>query len=183
MVRGNFARQRPSYVAVDKLRSFLPAAVLAGALALPCTAQAGSDDMLMPITFGAMGNRDIQASVIGFGIGPHEDRLHMLFHGRAMLSPRLSAGMGGVKGGFAFVERTHVHFGIEIGVGAGGGRIDKRSAGLIATLEPGLFLRLVSEKIGAVHIDGGWMQPLYVKEGRLAGVVMLTLGWSPFYNR
>lgn len=165
------------------LRSILPAAVLAGALAIPCTASAGSDDVLMPISFGALGNRELQASMIGFGIGPHEDRLHLLFHGRAMLSPRLSAGMGGVKGGFAFIERKHVHFGIELGVGAGGGRLDKRSAGLIASLEPGLFLRLVSDKIGAVHFDGAWVQPLVVKEGRLGGVAMLSIGWSPFFGK
>jgi len=61
-----------------------------------------------------------------------------------------------LKGGFAFVEREHVHFGVEFGVSAGGGRLDRHSAGLLAAVEPGLFVRLVSEKIGAVHIDAGW---------------------------
>lgn len=100
-----------------------------------------------------------------------------------MVSPRLSAGMGGVKGGYAFVEKPHVHFGLEFGVSAGGGRLDRRSAGLLAAVEPGLFVRLVAEKIGAIHIDAGWYQPLLIKPDGIRGAAMLTLGWSPFYRR
>jgi hypothetical protein len=180
---GNIGLRCSSYRAVENLRSFLPAAALASALVFPCLAHAGSDDMLMPISVGGIGNRDLQASTIGFGVGPREDRLHFLFHGRAMVSPRLSAGTGGVKGGFAFVDKPHVHFGVEFGVSAGGGRIDRHSAGLLAAVEPGLFVRLLSDKAGAFHIDGGWYQPLLIRRDGVRGAAMISLGWSPFYGR
>lgn len=164
-------------------RAWSLAAVMLSVALAPTIARADPEGILQPISLGAIGNRQLQATTIGFGIGPHDEQVHFLFHGRALVGPRLSAGMGGVKGGYAFVQREHVHFGIELGVAAGGGRLDRKSAGLIATVEPGLFVRFVTKKLGAIHLDGGWMQPLVLKEGRLAGSAMLTLGWSPFYKR
>jgi hypothetical protein len=158
-------------------------AALAAVLALPCSAFAGSEEVLMPISLGAVGNREFQAATVGFGIGPYEDKLHFLFHGRAMAGPSLSAGMGGVKGGYAFVEREHVHFGIDLGISVGGGRYRGRGAGLLAAAEPSLFLRLVSEKIGAVHFDAGWYQPVYIPDGGVGGAAMLSIAWSPFFDR
>lgn len=137
----------------------------------------------MPISLGAVANRDFVASTVGFGIGPYEDRLHFLFRGRAMAGPTLSAGMGGVSGGYAFVEREHVHFGVELGISAGGGRYQGRSAGLLAAAEPSLFLRLVSEKIGAVHLDLGWYQPIHIRHHGVGGAPMIAIAWSPFFGR
>ena len=137
----------------------------------------------MPISVGALGNRQLRATTVGFGIGPYEDRLHFLFHARAMLRPDLSAGVGGVRGGYAFVEREHVHFGIDLGVSAGGGVYRKRSLGLLAAVEPGLFVRLVSERIGAVHFDAGWYQPIVVRSHGIRGAAMLSIAWSPFFGR
>lgn len=57
----------------------------------------------------------------------------------------------------------------------------ERRAGTFAA--PGLFLRLVSEKIGAVHFDAGWYQPVYVPAGGVGGAPMLSLAWSPFFDR
>jgi hypothetical protein len=165
------------------LASLLPLTALALLIALPASARAGGKEVLMPISLGAVGNRDFQASTIGFGIGPYEDKLHFLFHGRAMAGPLLSAGMGGVRGGYAFVEREHVHFGIDLGVSAGSGRYRRRGADLLAAAEAGLFLRFVSEKIGAIHFDAGWYQPVYIREGGVRGAAMLSLAWSPFYGR
>lgn len=161
----------------------LPSLTLAALLAVPASAAAGDEEVLQPISLGAVGNHDFQAATVGFGIGPYEDRLHFLFHGRAMVGPTLTAGMGGVRGGYAFVEREHVHFGIDLGVSVGGGRYHRRNAGLLAAAEPGLFLRLVSETIGAVHLDLGWYQPVYVREGGVGGAAMVSLAWSPFFGR
>jgi hypothetical protein len=137
----------------------------------------------MPISVGAIGNREIRAGTVGFGIGPYDDRLHFLFHARAIVAPRLTAGVGGVRGGYAFVERKHVHFGIDLGVSAGGGVHRKRNIGFVAAVESGLFVRLVSETIGAVHFDAGWFQPLVVRRHALGGAAMLSIAWSPFFGR
>jgi len=137
----------------------------------------------MPISLGAVGNRDFRAATVGFGIGPYEDRLHFLFRGRAMVGPLLSAGVGGVSGGYAFVEREHVHFGIDLGISAGSGRYRGHKAGLLAAAEPSLFLRFVSEKIGAIHFDAGWYQPVYIPHDGVGGAAMLSIAWSPFYDR
>lgn len=158
-------------------------AALVAVLAPARPAAAGGSEALTPISLGAAGNRDFQAATVGFGIGPYEDQLHFLFHGRAMVGPQLSAGMGGAKGGYAFVEREHVHFGVDLGVSVGGGRYRGRRAGVLAAAEPSLFLRLVSEKIGAVHFDLGWYQPVYVPAGGVGGAAMLSIAWSPFFNR
>lgn len=168
---------------MTRTKSLPRVAALVATLAIPCSALADADGILTPISLGAIGNRELQASTIGFGIGPAEDRVHVLFHGRAMVSPALSIGVGGVKGGYAFVEREHVHFGIELGVSAGSGRYRKQRVGLLAAAEPGLFLRVVSEKIGAVHIDAAWHQPVYVHRGGLAGAAMLSIAWSPFFGK
>jgi hypothetical protein len=159
------------------------ALLFVAAVAAPCPAFAGSKEILQPISVGAIGNRELRAATIGFGIGPYEDRLHFLFHARAMVGPTLSAGVGGVRGGYAFVERKHVHVGIDLGVSAGGGLHHKRNLGLLAAVEPGLFVRLVSEKIGAVHFDAAWFQPLVVRTPGLAGAAMLSIAWSPFFGR
>lgn len=164
--------------------SILPAVVVVvAAFAVPCVARADADEFMTPISLGGVGNRELQATTVGFGFGPHEDRLHLLFHGRAMVSPRLSAGVGAVQGGYAFVEREHVHFGVALGVSAGSGRHRGRAMGLLAAAESGLFVRLVADKIGAVHFDAGWYQPLYVHERGLPGMAMLSIAWSPFFDR
>lgn len=137
----------------------------------------------MPISLGAVGNRDFVASTVGFGVGPYEDRLHFLFKGRAMVGPTLSAGMGGVSGGYDFLERDHVHFGVDLGISVGGGRSRGASTGLLAAAEPSLFLRLISEKIGAVHFDLGWYQPVYVRDHGVGGAAMVSIAWSPFFGR
>lgn len=160
---------------------FLLGAPLVAALTLPSTAQA--EDLLSPISLGAWVNRDVQASTLGFGMGPHEDGVDLLFFGRAVVGPTLRAGMGGVSGGFAFVEREHVHFGVRAGVSVGGGRIRDAKAGLLANVEPGLLVRFVSEKIGVIHLDAAWVQPLYIPKGGVKGAAMLSIGWSPFYDR
>ena len=63
--------------------------------------------------------------------------LSLLFHGRAVVGPTISAGMGGATGGYAFVDREHLHFGVNLGVSFGGGRYRGSSAGLLAAVEPG----------------------------------------------
>ena len=108
------------------VRSVLLAVTTLAALAPASNALAG-EEVLMPISLGAVGNRDFVASTVGFGVGPYEDHLHFLFRGRAMTGPTLGAGMGGVSGGYDFLERDHVHFGIDLGVSAGGGRFRGRS--------------------------------------------------------
>ena len=165
------------------LFSLSSSAALAVMLTLPGTARANSEEVLHPISLGAIGNRQLQASTLGFGIGPTKDRVHLLFRGRAMLGPAISAGTGGVSGGYALVKREHVHFGIDLGISVGGGRYHGRSAGLLAAAEPGLFVRVVTEKVGILHIDGAWYQPLYVRAGHLGGAAMLSIGWSPFFER
>lgn len=159
----------------------LPAAALAVVVALPLSGAA--EEPLTPISFGAMGNRQFQAATVGFGIGPYDDQVGLLFRGRAVIGPSVSAGMGGVAGNYAFVEREHVHFGVELGMSVGGGRYRGRSAGLLAAAEPGLFLRLLGDKVGVIHLDAGWYQPVYVPEGGLAGALMVSIAWSPFYDR
>jgi hypothetical protein len=164
------------------LALLLPLVAFVAVLAHARPAAAGKE-VLMPISLGAAGNRDFQAATVGFGIGPYEDQLHFLFHARAMVGPTLTAGMGGVRGGYAFVAREHVHFGVDLGVSVGGGRYQGGRAGVLAAAEPGLFLRLLSEKIGAVHFDAGWYQPVYVPAGGVAGAAMVSIAWSPFFGR
>ena len=57
-------------------RLLLAALGFATVLVLPATARA-DEDVLMPISLGAIGNRDFQASTVGFGMGPHDERLSM----------------------------------------------------------------------------------------------------------
>ncbi|MCA9711255.1 MAG: hypothetical protein KDK70_35785 [Myxococcales bacterium] len=154
---------------------------VAAVLALPSIASA--DEMLSPISLGAVANRDFQAATVGFGMGPYDDKLHLLFFGRAAVGPTLNAGMGGVSGGYAFVERDHFHFGVDLGVSVGGGRYRGAGAGVLAAAEPGLFMRFLSEKIGAIHVNAGWYQPVYVRHDGVGGAAMLSLAWSPFYDR
>ncbi len=163
--------------------SLASAAALAVVLAVPGSALAGSAEFIHPISLGAVGNRQLQASTLGFAFGPTEDRVHLLFRGRAMLGPAISAGTGGVSGGVALVKREHVHFGIDLGVSVGGGRYHGRRAGLLAAAEPSLFVRVLTEKIGVLHVDAAWYQPLYVRPGHLGGAAMLSIGWSPFFGR
>lgn len=159
----------------------LPGAAVLAVLA-PCSVASADEGVMSPISLGVMGNRDFQAATVGFGIGPHDEKVSLLFHGRAAVGPVLSAGMGGVTGGYDFIDGEHVQFGVNLGVSMGGGRFRGSSTGLLAAAEPGLFLRLLSEKIGAVHFDAGWYQPVYVREGGVGGAAMLSIAWSPFFD-
>lgn len=141
---------------------------------------ARADEPLTPASGGVLVTREIRAATAGFGLGVYWKRVGGVVFGRAALAERATLGMGGAQGSYALVERKHVHFGPDLAVSFGAGRIEGRKTGLLAAFEPGLFLRFLTKKVGAIQLGANWYQPVRVRPPGPSGGALLTLSWSPF---
>ena len=64
----------------------------------------------------------------------------------------------------------------------GGGRYQGNKSNLLAAVEPGLFVRLLTRKAGAVELGAAWYQPVWVPENGIRGGAMATIAWHPMFE-
>ncbi len=153
-----------------------------GLLAAPTSASA-DDHVLAPISMGAIAGPRLLGSTLGAGIGGVDEGRGIELLGRAVLGPGVQLGMGGVRGSYAFVDKDSVHFGVALAATFGGGRYRGQRSNLLAAAEPGLFVRLLMSKAGAVELGAAWYQPVWVPRGGIRGGAMATISWHPMFEK
>ena len=136
--------------------------------------------MFSPLT--KIGAKPLQAGTVSVGAGYHLERVSLLAFGRAGMGPDTAIGWGGARGSLALLDRWGVAIGPELAVSAGAGRHLGTKTGLIASIEPGVYLRLKSEAVGAFDLRATWQQPVYAQRDGYRGAVMFSLGWNPAFR-
>ena len=165
-----------------------PFAFAAGLAAFACvaglssTAHADPDGMLTPLSGGVLMGPGLEASTLGFGIGAFDHQRGFEFIGRAALGPDVTIGMGGPRGSFDFIDGDKVQFGLALAATFGGGRYRDRSTKLLAAAEPGVFIRFLTDKIGAIQLDAAWYQPVYIRAGGIRGGLLASIAWHPMFK-
>jgi|GEM_PF-2232810 len=155
---------------------------LMGSVSLWCSDARADDHGLFPVGGGVIVSRDGPASFVTSGLGMEKKGVSVEALGRAVVTQHRSLGLGGVRGGFALLDRKEFQFGLSTAVTVGGGRERGRPVGLVVAAEPGFFARYVPSKKIAFGFGVAWMQPLRVApEGVQPGVV-LTLSVLPGFG-
>ncbi|MEM6996681.1 MAG: hypothetical protein AAF721_39620, partial [Myxococcota bacterium] len=138
--------------------------------------------VLTPISAGALIGPRLQASTVGLGIGGVDDGKGYELIGRAALGPDVQIGMGGPRGSYAFVNEDYLHFGVALAATFGGGKYRDKKTPVLAALEPGIFLRVLTRKVGAFELAAAWYQPVWMPEGSIRGGMLGTLAWHPMFG-
>lgn len=159
--------------------SYLLVAAAAVVAAQPALAK---DGVLTPISAGTLVGPRLQASTLGLGLGAYDDGRGLEAIGRAALGPGVMIGMGGARGSFNFVDEDRVHFGASLAATFGGGRYRGERTPLLAAAEPGLFLRFITRKAGAVQLNAAWYQPVWMPPGAIRGGLLASIAWHPMFE-
>lgn len=150
-------------------------------LLTPTTARADDAEVLLPVKGGVLYGRDLRAGIVETGLGGAKNKIEFMAFGRAGIGPDLSLGWGGVRIGLVLNRDDRVQLGLAGAVSAGGGKYRKRNAGLLAAAEPGLFARILFERL-AVQVRADWYQPLYMRQGGVGWGALGTIAILPRFD-
>lgn len=149
-------------------------------LLLPDVVWAG-DRVVIPVKAGVLYGRDLRAGVVESGLGVYQDKLGFTAFGRAGVGPNLALGWGGIRLDLVLNKDDRAQLGLGAGVSAGSGKYEGHKAGLLAAVEPGIFGRLLFERL-AVELRADWYQPLYMRPGGVGWGALGTIALTPMFD-